>query len=336
MLLCNMYRPPRDRNRQLKAFLEEITPVIEKISRFYQDVLFVGDINIDLLKINNRDLYGQYLDLFLTSGFLPQINLPTRLTKRKGTIIDHTLTKLSKNSKHVKSAIVVSRISDHLPTISAIRYDIAQQCPPKYIMIQQNSKKAINKFCDEISKADIIGKLDSNPVTNPNENYDKIENILTDANNKHLPMTKVKFRRYKHKLNCWITVGILRSIKFRDTLYKKLKTTDCELPLYETLKHNLKTYNKILKKNIRLAKQKYYKSLFEKYKNNCKKTWDTVKTLLNSKQKTSDFPSKFIVNGNEINDEQQILESFNTFLQRLGQDWHLKYRQMVWSHSKLI
>ena len=35
----------------------------------------------------------------------------------------------------------------------------------------------------------------------------------------------VKFKKYKHKKCNWITKGIIKSIKYRDNLYKKLKLT---------------------------------------------------------------------------------------------------------------
>ena len=45
-------------------------------------------------------------------------------------------------------------------------------------------------------------------------------------------------------------------------MYKQLKLTDHSSNNYETIKINLKTYNTILKKNIRAAKQIYFESRF--------------------------------------------------------------------------
>ena len=59
----------------------------------------------------------------------------------------------------------------------------------------------------------------------------------------------------------WITYGILKSIKFRDNLYKQLKLTKPVLREYEILYTNLQTYNKILKRSIREAKQLFYNLL---------------------------------------------------------------------------
>ena len=46
----------------------------------------------------------------------------------------------------------------------------------------------------------------------------------------------------------WVTTGIIKSITFRDKLYKQLKSIPVNGQEYNTMKINLKTYNQILKK----------------------------------------------------------------------------------------
>ena len=50
-------------------------------------------------------------------------------------------------------------------------------------------------------------------------------------------------------------MGIINSIKFRDKMYKRLRLTNCDSPMYETLEKNLKNYNCILQRNINAAKK---------------------------------------------------------------------------------
>ena len=52
----------------------------------------------------------------------------------------------------------------------------------------------------------------------------------------------------RHKISKWITHGIIKSIKYRDKLYKKLKMTHHESPDFIILKVNLKSFNTLLKK----------------------------------------------------------------------------------------
>ena len=61
-----------------------------------------------------------------------------------------------------------------------------------------------------------------------------------------------------------MTKGILVSIKLRDKLFCRLKSTQETSPHYDVLKYNLSEYKTLLKKIIRLAKTKYYDEQFDK------------------------------------------------------------------------
>ena len=69
---------------------------------------------------------------------------------------------------------------------------------------------------------------------------------------------------YKHKKSDWITLGIIRSTKVHDNLYRTLKSTPIRTLEHAHIYINFYTYNKILTAKIRLAKQMYYNQLFEK------------------------------------------------------------------------
>ena len=97
-----------------------------------------------------------------------------------------------------------------------------------------------------------------NIISDPNVNYNLLESEILKVNRKLMPTKLVKFRKHKHKINNWMTHGILKSIKYRDKLYKDLKITNPNISQYDDIHTNLKTYNTILKRSIRLAKKTYY------------------------------------------------------------------------------
>ena len=111
-------------------------------------------------------------------------------------------------------------------------------------------------------------------MTDPNPEFDIFERIALNAYEKHYPNKRVKIDKHKHKLSPWITTGLIKSIGFRDKLYKRLKSCP-------------KTYNGYRKKCLRTAKIEYYVHEFTKYKNDIRKTWDTLKDILNSKNNMS-------------------------------------------------
>ena len=69
-----------------------------------------------------------------------------------------------------------------------------------------------------------------------------------------MPLRTIKLNKHKHKKSLWVTNGIIKSIKKRDKLYAKLKTTTQGSSEYDIHKTNLKTYNRILRQSIKSAK----------------------------------------------------------------------------------
>ena len=64
---------------------------------------------------------------------------------------------------------------------------------------------------------------------------------------------------------------------------------------HELLKHDLKIYNSYLNQCIRTTKKDFYYNEFSKYKNGIRKTWDTLKDVINKKTFKSDFPAIFFM-----------------------------------------
>ena len=112
-------------------------------------------------------------------------------------------------------------------------------------------------------------------------------------------------------------MGIIHSIKFRDKMYKHLRLTNSDSPMYETLEKNLKNFNCILQRNISTANIIYYESKLNKYTSNVKQIWTTINELLNKCSKKR-FPSYFIINGDKIDNKEDIANNFNSFFQIIG------------------
>ena len=110
---------------------------------------------------------------------------------------------------------------------------------------------------NEIKSGNIYNKLNTNPTTDTNCNYDIIYKEITRARTIHMPNKLVKFNIYKHKKSTWITHGLLTSIRYRDKMYKQLKLTNPSSNNYETIKIH-----------------------FSLFKNDTRNTWKTIKEFL--------------------------------------------------------
>ena len=89
--------------------------------------------------------------------------------------------------------------------------------------------------------------INTDAEASPCQNYDILKNILNNLFDKYMPYRQVRFNKYKHKKSEWMTNGILKSLKFRDNLYKIVKCTDESNPNFDILKQNLKSYKCILR-----------------------------------------------------------------------------------------
>ena len=141
---------------------------------------------------------------------------------------------------------------------------------------------------------------------------------LTNAINKHIPVKTVTFDKHKHRKSHWITKGIIKSIRFRDNLYLKLKKTPIDSMEFRCSQQNLKTYNAILRRNIKLAKRFYYNDRFEKYKHDIKNTWRTIKELITRKSPKNNFPDYFQIGDEREYDKATIAHKFNTYFASIG------------------
>ena len=207
------------------------------------------------MKINQRPIFSEFYDILTANSYLPKITLPTRFTETSGTLIDNFFCKLTNITIESVAGILTKKFSDHQPYFILLNAIIEKPHMPKYIKIRVQSEYAFNNFKKGVQSSNIYDSLDNNSFANPNNNYNILINKLTQEKEIHMPDKIVKFKKHKHKKTTWITTGIIKSIKYRDNLYLRLKHTDPNTATYVDIKTNLRTYNSILKKSIIVQEQ---------------------------------------------------------------------------------
>ena len=318
IILGNIYRQPRDRNEDIKSFLNEYCDIIAKITDKTHDIIIAGDFNIDLLKLKSRELFAEYLENMISFSLYPVLTLPTRLSKHNATLIDHIFCKSFSQPQPAEGGIILKSLSDHFPAFIALNKLSHYTCPPKYVTIQKSSPEAVAKFTNAIECTDFSSLLNENLHADPTPNLEVLNSVLINAKNKYLPTKTVKFNRHKHKINPWMSSGILVSIKYRDTLYKRLHQLSPASEAYLTSETNLKTYNRILNKTMRQAKTTYYNKLLTTYKNDSKNTWQVLRDVMNLSKTKFEFPNFFIINDNKITNKKAIANHVNEYFVGIG------------------
>ena len=316
--LGNIYRPPRDQNEDLRKFLEGYCQVISKIADKNNDIIITGDFNIDLLQLTSREVFSEYLDAMLSFSLSPILTLPTRFSKRRATLIDHIFYRNSNLQQPVQSGIILKQLSDHCPAFIALDNNLCHPTPEKFITLKHLSSQAETKFKAEVECIDFESLLNNDKTADPQSNLEILNSILVNAKNNHLLEKKVKFNRHKHKINPWITFGIIKSIKYRDSMYKRLHQVDPDSIEYSNALTNLKSYNRILNRSIRKAKFSYYNNLLSAHKNDSKKTWQTLKNIMKLSKNINDFPKFFMIDNNKISNADAIAEHFNKYFASIG------------------
>ena len=150
-------------------------------------------------------------------------------------------------------------------------------------------------------------------MSDPNISYNNLYQVLSKAKALHIPIKQVKFDKKKHKKSPWITKGIIKSLTCRDKLHRSFKQCRVGTEVYNTLKTNLHTFNRILKRSISSAKKVYYNNVFNQYKFNIKNTCGTIKDILNKKNNTSASPDSLNINGDLIKDKKKLADHFNNY-----------------------
>ena len=93
-VIGNIYRPP---SANINRFNEHLTDQLNKLkeNNLSRDLTLIGDFNINLLNYSKHNDTSNYVDLLLDNELLPLIVLPSRISDKTATIIDH----ISKNIK---------------------------------------------------------------------------------------------------------------------------------------------------------------------------------------------------------------------------------------------
>jgi hypothetical protein len=143
IIIGNIYRLPRETNNDYESFFHEFADVIQTFDSM-KNMVILGDFNIDLLKVHEKSKVGDFVDLILSSGLIPKITLPTRLSNNCATLIDNALCKLTRDFAKTTAGILTCNISDHQPYFVSLDYLGTKMKSPKMIKIRKYDIQAVD------------------------------------------------------------------------------------------------------------------------------------------------------------------------------------------------
>ena len=102
------------------------------------------------------------------------------------------------------------------------------------------------------------------------------------------------------------------SIKIKNKLYKSFcKEKDPHKK--ENYEKQFKTYRNLISTLLRETKESYYKQYFSDNKKNLKLVWQTIKGIINIKNKSDESISSLLIDNQLITSAKQISNHFNNF-----------------------
>jgi hypothetical protein len=113
-----------------------------------------------------------------------------------------------------------------------------------------------------------------------------------------------------------MTIGIFKSISKKNKLYENF----LKKPSYINETACKKYKNKLNHVANKTAKKAYYETQFLKYKNDIRKTWQTINEVLHRNKTRSKLPDTFLHknSNNNVSNPLEIANKFNEHFVKIG------------------
>ena len=107
----------------------------------------------------------------------------------------------------LQSKIIISHMSDHFPIFHCIK-SVTPIQPPNFIESRNFSKSNLTKFNDTLLRFDWSNVISSNDMQ---ISYSNFSDSFFTLYNLDFPLKKIKFNKKYHKLEIWMSSGLLTS-----------------------------------------------------------------------------------------------------------------------------
>ena len=170
-----------------------------------------------MLQHESSQQVKNYTTLMLAYNCTQLITRPTRITDHSATLLHHIYTNNIKMP--VQPGIILSDLSDHLPTFVMIKSTCLKQ---------KNSSITLRHDCKNLDRSSFLQEikdaLDLLPVNNENQCQvvDNIHSIFSDTMQKHTPLQPLSRNRRKLLNKPRITQALYKSIKEKNKIYRSL------------------------------------------------------------------------------------------------------------------
>ena len=306
-IIGEIYRPP---NANKALFIDEVESLLTEITRQGSLCYLLGDINIDLMKVESDLHSADYLNCFYRHCFYPLINKPTRLSS--GTLIDHMFASsgICQRGGEFSSGILFSDVSDHCPIMhisETTRSPLPNTDSARFQLINDRTIAAFRAR---------LRNFDWSEVLNLNSAEESYEVFLKKFSDNYFECIPVIERKIKNTRKPWIDDELLRHIKEKNRLYALYIKNPCNFTreTYRTSKNRL---NHLL----RISERNYARDKLRDYSSCLKKQWKVINTLIERKQ-INPLPTGMRVNPDDalISEPREVANKLNDYFAHSGEN----------------
>ena len=308
ILVSSVYRTPSVNTDHIHEFYTEFDHLMSEMSLLTHDSFIFTDSNINLLKLNQSPSATNLIENAMQYGFIQTISKATRIFNDKISLIDQIFTNTKQFS--LTSGVIINDISDHFTTFLQPSLPLH---PPKQkpILKRDMSRQNMIRFRDDLRNLNWRDVLNCNDV---NVSYNLFWQDFKSLYDIHFPLKSVRFNKNLHGINKFMTRGLLIS---RITKIKLLKQSVKNPNIVSSEAY--RKYRNIFNSVLRASKKLYYKNQLENNSKNPRKIWDLIKEVSTGK-KSNHTIEKIQINGESVENKQEIAEHFNKFFAKIGKE----------------
>ncbi len=156
LLIGEIYRVPGTSELQSVMRYDSL---LHDLSDFNGDIMIGTDCNFNLMNILHHARTQDLLDLFIASGFIPTVTIPTRITHECSSLIDNIFVKM-KYPEDISSGVLTTDISDHLPLFNLIGKYQPHKHEPKNITYRKFTENTYANMKSHLENYDWLQILD--------------------------------------------------------------------------------------------------------------------------------------------------------------------------------
>jgi Reverse transcriptase (RNA-dependent DNA polymerase) len=314
-IVTNIYRSPTavagyTLSEQHEEFFNKFEQLMTYCNSLNVKSYIFLDANINLLESDSNQNAASYFNTICNNGYLVMNIKATRMSKNCNTLIDHVLSNEKVNL--ITSGSIIDDISDHWPIFLQLNEKVQNKKPKK----QAKAKKRLVTVENLTRLQDSLKNLHWNDVLstdNVNDCYATFWSTFKVLYDMHVPLVATRFNRNYHRINDFMTGGLLISRRTKIALLKQ-SVSD---PSDENVS-KYKDYRNLYNKLIKVAKKKNVNERLEKSKKNPKKTWEILNELT-GRGKTNANIQKLCSGGLEYTDSKDKANVFNKFFCSVGE-----------------